>query len=124
MEHRSTGKRVYLGNLSWDTTEAKLRSVLALDGRTVHDVKLKTDPSSGRSRGFAFADLASEDEAQAAIASLDGTDLDGRKIRVCNAKEQRAGSGGFGRGLGRQSDREERDEGYGGRRWGGGGGRW
>lgn len=129
MEHKSTGKRVYVGNLAWDTTEAKLRSVLALDGRTVHDVKLKTDSRSGRSRGFAFVDLASEDEAQAAIAALNGTDLDGRKIRVCNAKDQRSSSGGFGRGLGRQSDREERDEGYGGggRRWGGGGGgggRW
>jgi RNA recognition motif-containing protein len=125
MEYKTSGKRVYLGNLAWDTTEARLRSVLALDGRTVTSIKIKTDPGSGRSRGFAFADFASEAEAQAAIAALNGTQLDGREIKVHGAKEQRSGSGGFGRGPSRgHADHGERDEGHGGYGGRGRGGRW
>jgi RNA recognition motif-containing protein len=124
MEPKTSGRRVYVGNLAWDTTEDSLRSVLARDGRTVRNVEIKTDTTTGRSRGFAFVDLGSEDEAQAAIAALNGTELDGREIRVSPAKDKRAGSGGFGRSSFGASDRGEQDEGYGGRRRGGGGGRW
>jgi len=102
--------RLYVGNLSWDTNEDMLRELFGRDGRTVTDVILKRDRRSGKSRGFAFVDLASDEEVEAAIAALDGTTLDGRPLRVGPAKalpsshysEPDFGSGrGFGRGGGR-----------------------
>jgi len=102
--------RLYVGNLSWDTTEDMLRELFGRDGRTVTDVILKRDRRTGRSRGFAFVDLASEEEVEAAIAAFDGTTLDDRTLRVGLAKalpsrqysEPDFSSGrGFGRGGGR-----------------------
>jgi RNA recognition motif-containing protein len=119
---------VYVGNLAWGTSEVDLRRTLELDGRTVTSVQMKIDPDSGRSRGFAFVDLGSEDEAQSAITALNGTELGGRQIKVCIAKDKRSSSGGFGRSpFGSQGDDRERGErgdygGYGRRPRGGGGG--
>lgn len=110
--------RIYLGNLSWDTTEEGLRVAIGQEGRTVKSVAIKTDKSSGRSRGFAFAELGSDEEAQAAIAALDGSELDGRPIKVKEAREVKVRSGGYGRSGG--SDYGDRG-GYGGRGGGGGG---
>ena len=104
--------RIYLGNLSWDTTEDSLREALAQDGRTVTEIDIKKDTATGRSRGFAFADLGTPEEAEAAISSLDGTELDGRPIKVKSARERGPRTGGFGRS----------DSGGGGGRFGGGGG--
>ena len=55
--------RIYLGNLSFETTEATLRELLGREGRSVTKIDLKVDPDTGRSRGFAFADLGSSDGA-------------------------------------------------------------
>ena len=78
--------RLYVGNLDWATTEDSLRELFGRDGRTVTEVFLKRDRRTGKSRGFAFVDLASDEEVEAAIAALDGTTLDGRTIKVGNAR--------------------------------------
>jgi RNA recognition motif-containing protein len=95
-------KRLYVGNLSWDTSEDTLRSTFEAGGRTVTDCHIVSDRETGRPRGFAFVELSTEDEARAAIDELDGTNLDGRDIRVNEAQErQRRGGGGGGGGGGR-----------------------
>lgn len=106
--------RLYVGNLSWNTTEDSLRAAFASDGRGVKDVSVMMDRETGRSRGFAFVEMNSKADADAAIRALDGTDLDGRAIKVNEAKERPQRSGGFGGGGG----------GGGGGNRGGGGGRW
>lgn len=103
--------RIYVGNLSFDTTEDTLRRVFAEDGRTVETVEIKLDPTTGRSRGFAFVDFGSADDVEAAIGTHDGTTVDGRPIKVKQAREQKARTGGFGRhdsggyGGGRRNER-------------------
>ena len=96
------GTRLYLGNLSWDTTEETLRNALAESGRTVKDVSIVSDRDTGRPRGFAFAEMANEADARAAIDALDGKQLDGRELKVNEARERpaRGGGGGGGRGGG------------------------
>jgi RNA recognition motif-containing protein len=95
--------RLYVGNLSWDTTQATLRTAFAADGRSVKDVNIINDRETGKPRGFAFVEMASKADADKATAALDGTSLDGRQIRV-NAAEERpqrsGGGGGFGGGGG------------------------
>jgi RNA recognition motif-containing protein len=110
------GNRIYVGNLSWDTTEETLRAAFAADGRNVKEVNIMTDRDTGRPRGFAFVEMASPQDAQAAIEALDDTPLDGRNIKVNEAKERqpRAGGGGGGYGGG--------GGGRGGGGYGGGGG--
>jgi RNA recognition motif-containing protein len=103
------GNRLYVGNLSWDTTEDTLRAALSEGGRTVKDVHMVTDRETGRPRGFAFAEMGNEADAQAAIADLDGQVLDGRPLTVNEARERQPRPGGGGGGGGRG---------------GGGGGRW
>jgi RNA recognition motif-containing protein len=95
-------------------------------GRTVNSVVIKTDARSGRSRGFGFVDLGSEDDAQAVITAMDGSELDGRPIKVSSAREPKPRSGGFGRSDGGgYGDRGGSGGGRGGRGGrGGGGGRW
>ena len=110
-------KRLFVGNLSWNTTEEVLRETFAADGRNVTDVHIMTDRETGRPRGFGFVEMASAQDAEAAIAALDGTELDGRPLRVNEAQERQpraGGGGGFGGGGGGGSR-----GGYGG---GGGGG--
>jgi len=86
--------RLYVGNLNFTTTEDGLRAAFAADGRTVREVAIPSDRETGRPRGFAFVDMGSEDEARAAIAALDGRDLDGRSLKVNEAKERTPGGGG------------------------------
>ena len=110
--------KLYVGGLSFDTTEEGLRAFFAQAG-TVESVAIVTDRYSGRSRGFGFVEMTSSDEARKAIEELNGKMLDGRTVSVNEARppEQRSRSssgGGFGRGGG---------GGGGGRRGGGGGGR-
>ena len=76
---------VYIGNLSYDVTEADLNNVFAEYG-TVKRVTLPTDRETGSVRGFAFVDLGSDDEEQAAIDALDGAEWMGRDLRVNKAK--------------------------------------
>jgi RNA recognition motif-containing protein len=90
------GSRLYIGNLSFDTTEDTLRDALGQDGRSVKEVNIMTDRDTGRPRGFAFAEMGNEQDAQAAIQAMDGTDLDGRSLTVNEAKERQPRSGGGG----------------------------
>ena len=110
------GTRLYVGNLSFQTTEDILRSAFGADGRQVTEVKIMLDRDTGRSRGFAFVEMNSDADAQAAIAALDGQNFDGRPLRVNEAEEKKPRSGGFGGGGGGGGG------GYGGDRRGGGGG--
>jgi RNA recognition motif-containing protein len=82
------GDRVYVGNLSYNTTELTLRSVFSEDGRTVKRIDVIIDRETGRSKGFAFVTLGSDAEAQSAILALDGREIDGRSMRVSEAKER------------------------------------
>jgi cold-inducible RNA-binding protein len=91
------GKRLYVGNLSYDTTEADLRDAFATAG-TVAEVKVMLDRDSGRPRGFAFVEMSSDTDAQNAIAQLDGRELGGRTLKV-NEAQERAGGGGGGSGF-------------------------
>ena len=101
------GNRLYIGNLSSETTEDSLRAALSEDGRGVNEVNIITDRETGRPRGFAFADMANEADAEAAIQALDGRDLDGHALKVNEAKERapRSGGGGGGGGHGGRRDR-------------------
>ena len=105
------GKRLYVGNLSYSTTEADLRDAFVATGHEVAEVKLVLDRDTGRPRGFAFVEMTTDAGAQNAIENLNGKDLQGRSIAVSEARE-RTGGGGGGGGGGRG--------GFGG---GGGGGR-
>jgi cold-inducible RNA-binding protein len=99
------GTRLYVGNLSFDTTEDTLRQALAADGRGVKEVNLVLDRDTGRPRGFAFAEMANDNDAQAAIKALDGTELDGRNLKVNEAHERQPRSGGGGGGGGGRRER-------------------
>jgi len=91
------GNRIYVGNLSWDTDEDALRMAFSADGRNVKEVSIMTDRDTGKLRGFAFVEMGSEQDAQAAISALDGSELDGRNIKVNEAKERQPRGGGGGR---------------------------
>ena len=92
------GNRLYIGNLSVDTSEDDLRAALTEGGRTVKDIHIVLDRETGRPRGFAFAEMANDADAIAAIEALDGKDLGGRTLKVNEAKERQARSGGGDRG--------------------------
>ena len=92
--------RLYIGNLSFDTTEDGLRAVLTEDGRGVKEVSIVADRETGRPRGFAFAEMTNDADAKAAIQALDGRDLDGRSLKVNEAKERAPRTGGGGGGYG------------------------
>ena len=95
------GTRLYVGNLSFQTTEDSLRAAFEGDGRVLTDVKIMLDRDTGRSRGFAFVEMASEQDAQTAIQAMNGADVDGRPLRVNEAQpRQEGGRGGFGGGGG------------------------
>ena len=90
---------IYVGNLSYDVTEADLTSVFTEYG-TVKRVQLPTDRETGRMRGFGFVEMSEEAEETAAIEALDGAEWMGRDMRVNKAKprENRRGGGSFGGG--------------------------
>jgi len=106
------GKRLYVGNLPYQCEEAQLRALFEQDGRQVEEVKIVTDRETGRPRGFAFVEMSTDAQAQAAVSSLHGKPFGGRPLTVSEARERAPGGGGGGGGGGRG--------GYGG---GGGGGR-
>ena len=91
-------KKLYVGNLSFQTTEGDLDELFAQAGE-VESVRIITDRDTGRSRGFGFVEM-SEDNAEKAIAQFNGTELDGRALTVNEARPQvkREGGGGGGRG--------------------------
>ncbi|MEZ4255094.1 MAG: RNA-binding protein [Polyangiales bacterium] len=107
------GNRLYVGNLSFNTSDDGLREAFAQFGE-VTDVQIVLDRETGRSRGFGFVTMGSEDASRSAIEQMNGYSLDGRNLRVSEAEERRPGGGG-GRGFGGGG-------GGGGRGFGGGGG--
>src|SRR5262245_6325662 len=94
------GTKLYVGNLNFSTTEEALRVAFSDGGRTVKSVAILTNPETGRSRGFGFVEMGSDQDAQAAIQALDGVELDGRPLKVNEARERAPGGGGGGRGCG------------------------
>ena len=89
------GKKLFVGNLSFNTTSAELEALFAETG-TCESASVVTDRESGRSRGFGFVEMSSNDEAQKAIAALNGRDVQGRQLNVSEAKERADRGGGRG----------------------------
>lgn len=90
---------IYVGNLSWGLSEDDLRDAFESYGE-VDSVKIIQDKMTGRSRGFGFVEMTDDNEAKTAIAELNGKELDGRAIKVNEARpkrDDRGGRGGFGR---------------------------
>ena len=90
------GNRLYVGNLPFDATEKQIRSFVEAEGRKVVAVKIITDRETGRPRGFAFVDLENAEQAQAAIAELNGQDFGGRALVVNEAQDKGPMKGGSG----------------------------
>jgi len=111
------GKRLYVGNLSYNVTETELREAFAEGGKNVVEVKIVLDRDTGRPRGFAFVEMGSDQEAAQVIESLNGREIHGRPINVSEARERAARTGG---GFGGGRDRDRDDHGRGGGRRGGG----
>jgi RNA recognition motif-containing protein len=89
-------KKLFVGSLSWNTNDDGLREAFTQFGE-VSEAKVITDRMTGRSRGFGFVTFEDDAAADAAISALNGTELDGRTIRVDVARERREGGGGGGR---------------------------
>jgi RNA recognition motif-containing protein len=113
------GRKLYVGNLSYDVDSSGLEQMFQPFG-TVQSAQVITDRETGRSKGFGFVEMGTDQEAQAAIAALSGKQVGGRSLTVNEAKprEDRGGGsrGGYGGGGGGRG-------GYGGGGYGGGGGR-
>ncbi len=116
-------KKLYVGNLSFQTTSQDLQDFFGHAG-TVESASVITDRDTGQSKGFAFVEMSTDEEAAAAIEQFNGKELDGRMLRVNEARprESRPGGGGGGRGFGGGGGGGNRGGGYGGNRGGGGGG--
>jgi len=102
-------KNIFVGNLSFGTTEEAVRSMFAAHG-TVDRVNIVTDRDTGQARGFAFVEMSDNAEGDRAIAALNGVDLDGRALNVNEARpkaERGSGGGGYrgGGGGSRQNNR-------------------
>src|SRR5262245_39196907 len=95
------GKKLYVGNLAYGVTDSDLETMFAAHG-TVQSAQVIMDRDTGRSKGFGFVEMGSDQEAQAAIAALNGQDKDGRALTVNEARprEDRGGSRGGGHGGG------------------------
>jgi len=92
-------KKIYVGNMSYSTTEETLRDLFAAYG-DVESVSVITDKFTGRARGFGFVEMGSDDAAQAAVAALNGQKVDGRELKVNEAHDRaprQGGGGGQGR---------------------------
>ncbi len=100
------GTRLYVGNLPFDTDESQLRALFQEGGRQVSEVKIITDRDTGRPRGFAFVEMGSQADAEAAVGALNGREFGGRALTVNEAREQAPRrSGGFGGGGGGRGGR-------------------
>ncbi len=99
------GKKLYVGGLPFSVSDRQLEELFAEHG-TVESARVITDKMTGRSRGFGFVEMSSQEEAQSAIESLNGSQLEGRTLTVNEAKERAprpggGGGGGGGRSFGR-----------------------
>src|SRR5580765_8081087 len=118
----ATMKNIFVGNLSFNTNEDELRQIFESYGQ-VDRVSILTDRETGRSRGFGFVEMTSDEDGEKAITALNGSQIGGRTINVNEARPKAergsgGGGGGFGGGGGGGRDRGDR-----GGRGGGGGGR-
>jgi len=108
-------RKIYVGNLPWSTTSSDLEAMFAPHG-AVRAAEVISDRETGRSRGFGFVEMETDDGLQAAIAALNGHEMNGRPLTVNEARERTPRPGGGGGGGGGRSG------GGGGRGYGGGGG--
>jgi len=115
------GAKLFVGSLSWDTTEATLRNAFEKFGE-VRSATVITDRDSGRSRGFGFVEFANPNDADEALGVMNDTELDGRRIKVDMAQDKPRGNRGGGRGNG-GGERTFGKSGKKGQKRGGGGGR-
>ena len=113
-------KKLYVGNLSFHTTSQDLQDLFGQVG-TVESAQIIEDRDTGQSKGFAFVEMSTDNEASAAIDQFNGKEVGGRMLKVNEARprENRSGGGGGGRGFGGNRG----GGGYGGNRGGGGGNR-
>jgi RNA recognition motif-containing protein len=88
-------KNIYVGNMSYDTTQDRLRELFEAYGE-VTSVNIITDRETGRPRGFAFVEMATDEAAAEAISALDGQNVDGRELKVNEARPRKPRSGGGG----------------------------
>ncbi len=106
-------KNLYIGNMSFQTTESELRAIFEPYGEITR-IQVMTDRDTGQARGFAFVELADDEEAAKAITELNGKELDGRALNVNEARPKpersgpRGGGGGGSRGRGGYQPREPR----------------
>ena len=107
--------KIYVGNLPWRATDAQLNEMFAVHGEVI-EARIINDRETGRSRGFGFVTMASNEHAQNAIRALNTTPLEGRALVVNEAREQQGGGAGGG------ARRSSGNGGYGGGGGGGGGG--
>ena len=98
------GKKLYVGGLPFSVSDRQLEELFAEHG-TVESARVITDKMTGRSRGFGFVEMSSQEEAQSAIESLNGSQLEGRTLTVNEAKERAPRPGGGGGGGGRSFGR-------------------
>ena len=96
-------KKLYIGNLSYDTSESDLRGFVEEKGITPTEIKIISDRDTGKSKGFGFAEFETEEQAQAAITALNEQEFSGRKLTVNKAKKMEPRNNSFGGG---------RDSGY------------
>jgi cold-inducible RNA-binding protein len=106
-------KKLFVGSLSWDTNDEGLRTAFSAHGE-ISEAVVITDRDTGRSRGFGFVTFDDDEAADKAVAALNGTELDGRTIRVDVAQAKQRSGGGGGGGGGRDGGG---GGGYGGSRW-------
>ena len=85
--------KLYVGNLSFNTTESTLRTLFEGDGRRVDEVAIVMDRDTGRPRGFAFVQMGSPEDSRTAIEALNGQEIEGRTLTVSEAKPKTAGVG-------------------------------
>lgn len=111
------GNKLYVGNLPFSATDDSLREMFQQAG-AVESARVITDRDSGRSKGFGFVEMSTEQEATAAINKFNGADFEGRSLTVNEARPMAPREGGFGGGGGGGRDRGKRGGGGGGRqRW-------
>jgi RNA recognition motif-containing protein len=89
------GNRLYVGNLPFSVDESSLRSLFEQNDRTVEEIKLITDRDTGRLRGFGFVEMGNSQDADMAIQQLNGYEMDGRPLKVNEARERTGGARRF-----------------------------
>ena len=108
------GNKLYVGNLSYSVNDASLSELFSQVG-TVQSANVIIENNTGRSKGFGFVEMSTDEEAAEAIKKFDGQEHDGRQLKVSEAKPKAPRTGGFGGGGGRGGSRG--GSGGGGRRW-------